>query len=254
MNEQIDRMRHSATRAILERDDVIVVASVSCIYGIGSVETYTAMTFSLNVGQTIDEARLRADLVALQYKRNDQAFERGTFRKRGDTFEIFPIHQEDRAWRVSLFGDEIESIQEFDPLTGKKVAELEACTVYAASHYVTPRPTLNQAITGIKAELKERLDWLVENGKLLEAQRLEQRTRFDLEMMEATGSCAGIENYSRYLTGRKPGEPPPTFFEYLPEDALLFTDESHVTVPQIGGPTRCCSASPARARPTPWPR
>jgi len=235
LNEQIDRMRHSATRAILERDDVIVVASVSCIYGIGSVETYTAMTFSLNVGQTIDEAKLRADLVALQYKRNDAAFERGAFRKRGDTFEIFPVHQEDRAWRVSLFGDEIESISEFDPLTGKKVAELEACTVYAASHYVTPRPTLNQAVNGIKAELKERLDWLVENGKLLEAQRLEQRTRFDLEMMEATGSCAGIENYSRYLTGRKPGEPPPTFFEYLPEDALLFMDESHVGVPQIGG-------------------
>ncbi len=235
INEQIDRMRHSATRAILERDDVIVVASVSCIYGIGSVETYTAMTFSMKVGDVIDEARLRADLTALQYKRNDQAFERGTFRKRGDVFEIFPVHYEDRAWRVNLFSDEIESIQEFDPLTGKKTAEMEAVTVYAASHYVTPRPTLNQAIAGIKAELKERLDWMVENGKLLEAQRLEQRTRFDLEMMEATGSCAGIENYSRYLTGRRPGEPPPTFFEYLPEDAILFADESHVTIPQIGG-------------------
>ncbi|NEX94050.1 excinuclease ABC subunit UvrB [Caulobacter sp. 17J65-9] len=235
LNEQIDRMRHSATRAVLERDDVIVVASVSCIYGIGSVETYTAMTFELKVGDAVDEAKLRADLVALQYKRNDAAFERGTFRKRGDTFEIFPAHYEDRAWRVSLFGDEIESIQEFDPLTGRKTAELPAVKVYAASHYVTPRPTLKQAIDGIKIELKERLDWLTENGKLLEAQRLEQRTRFDLEMMEATGSCAGIENYSRWLTGRKPGEPPPTFFEYLPEDALLFTDESHVTVPQIGG-------------------
>ena len=235
MNEQIDRMRHSATRAVLERDDVIVVASVSCIYGIGSVETYTAMTFDLKVGETIDEARLRADLVALQYKRNDQAFERGTFRKKGDVIEIFPAHYEDRAWRISLFGDEIESIQEFDPLTGRKSQDLNVVRVYAASHYVTPRPTLRQAVDSIKIELKERLDWLIENGKLLEAQRLEQRTRFDIEMMEATGSCAGIENYSRYLTGRRPGEPPPTFFEYLPEDALLFTDECHVTVPQIGG-------------------
>ncbi len=235
INEQIDRMRHSATRAILERDDVIVVASVSCIYGIGSVETYTAMTFDLKVGATIDEAKLRADLIALQYKRNDAAFDRGMFRKRGDTIEIFPVHLEDRAWRVSLFGDEIEAIAEFDPLTGKKTADLEEVTVYAASHYVTPRPTLNQAIHGIKAELKETLDWMVENGKLLEAQRLEQRTRFDLEMMEATGSCAGIENYSRWLTGRAPGEPPPTFFEYIPDNALLFVDESHVTIGQIGG-------------------
>ncbi len=233
INEQIDRMRHSATRSILERDDVIVVASVSCIYGIGSVETYTAMTFDLKVGQTIDESKLRADLIALQYKRNDAAFDRGMFRKRGDTIEIFPVHQEDRAWRVSLFGDEIESIAEFDPLTGKKTADLTEITVYAASHYVTPRPTLNQAITGIKAELKETLDWMIENGKLLEAQRLEQRTRFDLEMMEATGSCAGIENYSRWLTGRSPGEPPPTFFEYIPDNALLFVDESHVTIGQI---------------------
>jgi excinuclease ABC subunit B len=235
INEQIDRMRHSATRAILERDDVIVVASVSCIYGIGSVETYTAMTFDLKVGDRIDEAKLRADLIALQYKRNDAAFERGMFRKRGDVIEIFPVHLEDRAWRVQLFGDELESIQEFDPLTGKKTNDLEEITVYAASHYVTPRPSLNQAITGIKAELKETLDWMVENGKLLEAQRLEQRVRFDLEMMEATGSCAGIENYSRWLTGRAPGEPPPTFFEYIPDDALLFVDESHVTVGQIGG-------------------
>ncbi len=235
INEQIDRMRHSATRAILERDDVIVVASVSCIYGIGSVETYTAMTFTLKVGDQIDEAKLRADLIALQYKRNDAAFERGMFRKRGDVLEIFPVHMEDRAWRIQLFGDELESIQEFDPLTGKKTADLEEITVYAASHYVTPRPSLNQAMTGIKAELKETLDWMVENGKLLEAQRLEQRVRFDLEMMEATGSCAGIENYSRWLTGRAPGEPPPTFFEYIPDNALLFVDESHVTVGQISG-------------------
>ncbi|WP_370237520.1 DEAD/DEAH box helicase family protein, partial [Brevundimonas sp.] len=235
INEQIDRMRHAATRAILERDDVIVVASVSCIYGIGSVETYTAMTFTLNVGDQIDEAKLRADLIALQYKRNDLTFERGMFRKRGDTLEIFPVHLEDRAWRLSLFGDEIEAIHEFDPLTGKKTADLDTITVYAASHYVTPRPTLKQAIDGIKAELKETLDWMNENGKLLEAQRLEQRTRFDLEMMEATGACAGIENYSRWLTGRAPGEPPPTFFEYIPDNALLFVDESHVTIGQING-------------------
>ncbi|MGQ2973096.1 MAG: DEAD/DEAH box helicase family protein, partial [Brevundimonas mediterranea] len=219
INEQIDRMRHSATRAILEREDVIVVASVSCIYGIGSVETYTAMTFTLKVGDQIDEAKLRADLIALQYKRNDLNFDRGMFRKRGDVIEIFPVHLEDRAWRISLFGDELEAIQEFDPLTGKKTADLTEITVYAASHYVTPRPTLNQATQGIKAELKETLDWMIENGKLLEAQRLEQRTRFDLEMMEATGSCAGIENYSRWLTGRAPGEPPPTFFEYIPDNA-----------------------------------
>ena len=233
-NEQIDRMRHSATRAVLERDDVIIVASVSCIYGIGSVETYTAMTFELAVGQKIDDRQLVADLVAQQYKRNDAAFERGTFRKRGDTIEIFPAHYEDRAWRIGLFGDEIETIQEFDPLTGRKTADLPSVKIYANSHYVTPRPTLNQAITHIKAELKERLDWMIANGKLLEAQRLEQRTRFDIEMIETTGSCAGIENYSRYLTGRRPGEPPPTFFEYIPDNALLFCDESHQTVPQIG--------------------
>ncbi len=235
INEQIDRMRHSATRAILERDDVIVVASVSCIYGIGSVETYTAMTFTLEPGQRIDEKKLMGDLVAQQYKRNDQAFERGSFRRRGDTIEIFPAHYEDRAWRITLFGDEIETITEFDPLTGKKTADLKGVKIYANSHYVTPRPTLNQAISQIKDELKERLDWLVANGKLLEAQRLEQRTTFDLEMIQATGSCAGIENYSRYLTGRRTGEPPPTFFEYIPENALLFVDESHQTVPQIGG-------------------
>ncbi|MGH7024271.1 MAG: excinuclease ABC subunit UvrB, partial [Caulobacteraceae bacterium] len=233
-NEQIDRMRHSATRAILERDDVIVVASVSCIYGIGSVETYTAMTFTLAVGDKVDEKRLMADLVAQQYKRNDNAFERGTFRRRGDTIEIFPAHYEDRAWRVAMFGDVIEAIAEFDPLTGKKTADLPQIRVYANSHYVTPRPTLVQATSAIKAELKQRLDWLVASGKLLEAQRLEQRTTFDLEMIEATGSCAGIENYSRYLTGRRPGEPPPTFFEYIPDNALLFVDESHQTVPQLG--------------------
>jgi excinuclease ABC subunit B len=235
MNEQIDRMRHSATRAILERDDVIIVASVSCIYGIGSVETYTAMTFELKVGEIVDERRLMADLVALQYKRNDQAFARGTFRRRGDVIEIFPAHYEDRAWRFSLFGEEIESIVEFDPLTGRKTADLPSVKIYANSHYVTPRQTLKQSMDQIRADLEVRLKWFNENGKLLEAQRLEQRTRFDLEMMETTGSCAGIENYSRYLTGRKPGEPPPTFFEYLPDGALLFTDESHVTVPQIGG-------------------
>jgi len=235
INEQIDRMRHSATRAILERDDCIVVASVSCIYGIGSVETYSAMTFDVKPGDRVDEKKLMGDLVALQYKRNDAAFERGSFRRRGDTLEIFPAHYEDRAWRISLFGDEIESITEFDPLTGKKTSELQGVRIYANSHYVTPRPTLRQAINLIKIELKERLDWLVANGKLLEAQRLEQRTTFDIEMIEATGSCAGIENYSRYLTGRRQGEPPPTFFEYIPDNALLFIDESHQTVPQIGG-------------------
>ena len=234
INEQIDRMRHSATRALLERDDVIIVASVSCIYGIGSVETYTAMTFGLEIGEKIDQRQLLADLVALQYKRTDVAFVRGTFRVRGDTIELFPAHLEDRAWRISLFGDEIESITEFDPLTGHKQAEMQSVRVYANSHYVTPRPTLAQATKGIKAELKWRLEELTKAGRLLEAQRLEQRTRFDLEMIEATGSCAGIENYSRYLTGRKPGEPPPTLFEYLPDNALVFVDESHVTVPQIG--------------------
>ena len=233
-NEQIDRMRHSATRAILERDDVIVVASVSCIYGIGSVETYTAMTFSIGVGDTLDEKRLMADLVAQQYKRNDQSFERGSFRRRGDTIEIFPAHYEDRAWRIMMFGDQVEAIAEFDPLTGRKTADLPSVKIYANSHYVTPRPTLRQAVNSIKVELKQRLDWLIENGKLLEAQRLEQRTTFDIEMIEATGSCAGIENYSRYLTGRRPGEPPPTFFEYIPDNALLFVDESHQTVPQLG--------------------
>jgi excinuclease ABC subunit B len=234
INEQIDRMRHSATRALLERDDVIIVASVSCIYGIGSVETYTAMTFDLAPGERINQRQLLADLVALQYKRSDANFVRGTFRVRGDTIEIFPAHYEDRAWRVSLFGDEIETITEFDPLTGKKSGDLPRIRIYANSHYVTPRPTLQQAMKSIRAELKHRLEELYKAGRLLEAQRLEQRTQFDLEMMEATGACAGIENYSRYLTGRKPGEPPPTLFEYIPDNALIFLDESHVTVPQIG--------------------
>lgn len=233
INEQIDRMRHSATRALLERDDVIIVASVSCIYGIGSVETYSAMTFSLKKGGKIEQRQLIADLVALQYKRTPD-FSRGTFRVRGDTIEIFPAHYEDRAWRVSLFGDEIEKIAEFDPLTGRETDELKFVKIYANSHYVTPRPTLIQAMNSIKSELKWRLDQLTTAGRLLEAQRLEQRTTFDLEMMEATGACAGIENYSRYLTGRKPGEPPPTLFEYVPDNALVFLDESHVTVPQIG--------------------
>ncbi len=234
INEQIDRMRHAATRALIERDDVIIVASVSCIYGIGSVETYTAMTFSLKLGERIDQRQLINDLVALQYKRTPD-FSRGTFRVRGDTVEVFPAHYEDRAWRISFFGDEVESLAEFDPLTGKKTQDLEFIKLYANSHYVTPRPTLLQAISGIRNEMKQRLEELYAQGRLLEAQRLEQRTMFDLEMLEATGSCAGIENYSRYLTGRKPGEPPPTLFEYLPDNALVFTDESHVTVPQIGG-------------------
>ncbi|GLQ37726.1 UvrABC system protein B [Rhizobium albus] len=235
INEQIDRMRHSATRALLERDDVIIVASVSCIYGIGSVETYTAMTFQMAVGDRLDQRQLLADLVAQQYKRRDMDFQRGSFRVRGDTIEIFPAHLEDAAWRISLFGDEIESITEFDPLTGHKTAELKSVKIYANSHYVTPKPTLNQAIKSIREELKHRLAELEKAGRLLEAQRLEQRTRYDIEMLEATGSCQGIENYSRYLTGRAPGEPPPTLFEYIPDNALLFVDESHVTIPQIGG-------------------
>ncbi len=234
INEQIDRMRHAATRAVLERDDVIIVASVSCIYGIGSVETYTAMTFSLQTGDKIDQRQVIADLVALQYKRSLGDFTRGVFRVRGDTLDLFPAHYEDRAWRINFFGDEIESISEFDPLTGSKTNDLEFVKIYANSHYVTPRPTLLQSLNAIKSELKERLDVLHGQGRFLEAQRLEQRTLFDLEMLEATGSCAGIENYSRYLTGRRPGEPPPTLFEYLPDNALVFTDESHVTVPQIG--------------------
>jgi excinuclease ABC subunit B len=235
INEQIDRMRHSATRSLLERDDVIIVASVSCIYGIGDVETYSEMTIPLRVGQVINRSVLLKQLVELQYRRNDTDFHRGTFRVRGDTIELFPAHLEDQAWRLSLFGDEVESIVAFDPLTGEKAAKLDQVKVYANSHYVTPKPTLSQAITKIKTELKERLEELAGEGRLLEAQRLEQRTNFDLEMMEATGSCAGIENYSRYLTGRAPGQPPPTLIEYLPKGALMFVDESHVTVPQLNG-------------------
>jgi len=235
INEQIDRMRHSATRSLLERDDCIIVASVSCIYGIGSVETYTAMTFQMAVGDRLDQRQLLADLVAQQYKRRDMDFVRGSFRVRGDTIEIFPAHLEDAAWRISMFGDEIDAITEFDPLTGAKTGDLKSVKIYANSHYVTPRPTLNGAIKSIKEELKLRLAELEKAGRLLEAQRLEQRTRYDIEMLEATGSCQGIENYSRYLTGRDPGDPPPTLFEYIPDNAIVFIDESHVTVPQIGG-------------------
>ncbi|MCK0127797.1 excinuclease ABC subunit UvrB [Erythrobacter sp. F6033] len=234
VNEAIDRMRHSATRSLLERDDVIIVASVSCLYGIGSVETYSAMIFDIKKDATVDQRELIRKLVALQYKRNDAAFQRGTFRVRGDNLEIFPSHYEDMAWRISFFGDDIEEINEFDPLTGEKGASLETVRVYANSHYVTPGPTMKQAAEAIKFELAERLKELEAEGQLLEHQRLEQRTHFDLEMIAATGSCAGIENYSRFLTGRLPGEPPPTLFEYLPENALLFVDESHQTVPQIG--------------------
>jgi excinuclease ABC subunit B len=234
INEQIDRMRHAATRSILSRRDTIIVASVSCIYGIGSVESYSSMTIKLQEGAVFPRADLVKQLVALQYKRNDLDFHRGTFRVRGDVVEIFPAHYEDRAWRVSLFGDDIEFIHEFDPLTGEKTAALKEEVVYPSSHYVTPRPALSQAIKGIKIELKQRLEEFHAQGKLLEAQRLEQRCMFDLEMLETTGHCKSIENYSRYLTGRKAGEPPPTLFEYLPEDALLFVDESHVAVSQIG--------------------
>ena len=235
INEQIDRMRHSATRALLERKDAVVVASVSCIYGLGSREDYQAMTVTLKVGDRLDRQELIRQFVDLQYKRNDMAFERGAFRVRGDTVEIFPAHFEDRAWRFSLFGDDLEEITEFDPLTGEKYHKLEGVRIYANSHYITPGPTLQQAANQIKADLKERIDYFERENKLLEAQRLDQRTKFDMEMMLATGTCAGIENYSRYLTGRAPGHPPPTLFEYLPENALLILDESHVMVPQING-------------------
>ena len=235
INEQIDRMRHSATRALLERDDVIIVASVSCIYGIGSVETYGAMTQDLVVGESYDQRSVMADLVAQQYKRNDAGFQRGSFRVRGDSLEIWPAHLDDRAWKLSFFGEELESIQEIDPLTGEKAGSMDKVRVYANSHYVTPKPTLLQAIQQIKKELRIRLDQFTNEGKLLEAQRLEQRTNFDLEMMEAQGFCNGIENYSRYLTGRLTGEPPPTLFEFIPDNAIVFADESHVSVPQIGG-------------------
>ena len=234
INEQIDRMRHSATRALLERDDVIIVASVSCIYGIGSVETYSSMTMKLGAGETVSRQDLLRQLTELQYRRNDTNFVRGAFRVRGDSVELFPAHLEDSAWRILLFGDEIEAIFEFDPLTGSKNAKLDSITIFANSHYVTPRPTLQQACKQIKQELKGRIAEFTANNQLLEAQRIEQRTQFDVEMIEATGACAGIENYSRYLSGRGPGEPPPTLFEYLPENALLIIDESHVTVPQLG--------------------
>lgn len=235
INEQIDRMRHAATRALLERDDVIIVASVSCIYGIGSVETYSAMTQDMAVGQLYDQRKFLAELIAQQYKRLDAAFQRGAFRVKGDTIDLWPAHLEDRAWRFSFFGEELESITEFDPLTGQKTDSFKQIRIYANSHYVTPRPTLQQATKQIRVELAQRLKQFHDEGKLLEAQRLEQRTNFDLEMLEATGMCAGIENYSRYLTGRGPGEPPPTLFEFIPDNALVFADESHVTVPQIGG-------------------
>ena len=234
INEQIDRLRHSATRSLLERDDVIIVASVSCIYGIGSVETYSEMTLRLQTNGELERQKFLRRLTELQYKRNDMNFVRGTFRVRGDNIELFPAHLEDRAWRISLFGNEIEEIWEFDPLTGEKTNSLEKITIFANSHYVTPRPTLQQAVKLIASELQQRLVEFNVANKLLEAQRIEQRTQFDIEMIEATGSCNGIENYSRYLSGRKQGEPPPTLFEYLPENALLIVDESHVTIPQIG--------------------
>ena len=235
INEQIDRMRHSATRSLLERDDVIIVASVSCIYGLGSVESYSKMTLGIKKNHEHNREQIIKTLVDLQYKRNDQNFHRGTFRVRGDNLDIFPSHLEDRAWRLSLFGNKIESIVEFDPLTGSKTNDLNLIKLYANSHYITPRPTIEQAIKEIKKELEITLEKHKSENKLLEAQRLEERTRFDLEMIEATGTCAGIENYSRFLTGRKPGEPPPTLFEYFPDNTLIFVDESHVTVPQLNG-------------------
>ncbi len=235
INEQIDRMRHSATRSLLERDDVLIVASVSCIYGLGSVEAYSKMTLTLQKNYDYNREQIIKSLVALQYKRNDQNFYRGTFRARGEYLEIFPSHLEDRAWRLSLFGDKLEKIEEFDPLTGDQVRELNLIKIYANSHYITPKPTVEQAIINIRKELEITLKKHIDENKLLEAQRLEERTKFDLEMIEATGSCAGIENYSRFLSGRKPGEPPPTLFEYFPDNTLVFVDECHVTVPQLNG-------------------
>ena len=235
INEQIDRMRHSATRSLLERDDVIIVSSVSCIYGLGSVEAYSKMTLSLKKDYDYNREQLIKTLVHLQYKRNDQSFYRGTFRARGEYIEIFPSHLEDRAWRLNLFGDKLEKIEEFDPLTGDLLKDLDVIKVYANSHYITPKPTIEQAVIKIKRELEVTLKKFKEQNKLLEAQRLEERTKFDLEMIEATGSCAGIENYSRFLSGRKPGEPPPTLFEYFPDNTLIFVDECHVTVPQLNG-------------------
>ena len=235
INEQIDRMRHSATRSLLERDDVLIVASVSCIYGLGSVEAYSKMTLTLQKNNDYNREQIIKSLVSLQYKRNDQNFYRGTFRARGEYLEIFPSHLEDRAWRLSLFGDKLEKIEEFDPLTGDMVRELNFIKVYANSHYITPKPTIEQAVINIRKELEITLKKHKAENKLLEAQRLEERTKFDLEMIEATGSCAGIENYSRFLSGRKPGEPPPTLFEYFPDNTLIFVDECHVTVPQLNG-------------------
>ncbi len=234
INEQIDRMRHAATRALFERKDCIIVASISSIYGIGSKEDYVAMTFDITKGMEMDRQALITKLIALQYKRNDLAFERGNIRVRGDTVELFPSHMDDAAWRFSFFGDEIEEITEFDALTGEKFQKLDGVRIYANSHYITPGPTIKQAIKQIKIDLKDRLAWFEGEGKLLEAQRLEQRTQFDIEMLEATGMCQGIENYSRYLTGRATGEAPPTLIEYLPKNAIMFLDESHVMVPQVG--------------------
>ena len=235
INEQIDRMRHGATRNVLEEKDVIIVASVSCIYGLGSMESYSSMAFSISVGDVIEQKEIHKNLASLQYERNQASFVRSTFRVKGDTLDIFPAHYEDRGWRISFFGDEVEKITEFDVLTGKKTADLDNVTVYPANHYVTPRPALSQAMMHIREDLKIRLEEFRENNQLLEAQRLEQRTNFDLEMLETTGHCKGIENYSRYLTGRNPGDPPPTLFEYFPKDSLIFIDESHISVPQIGG-------------------
>ncbi|MCE2991447.1 MAG: excinuclease ABC subunit UvrB [Candidatus Jidaibacter sp.] len=235
INEQIDLMRHSATRALLERRDVVLVASVSCIYGLGSPEWYLKMIQKLEKGLKIGRNTLMEKLIELQYTRNDIDFQRGAFRVRGDTLDIFPSHYQDRAWRVSFFGQEIDNINEFDPLTGERTAKLDEITIFANSHYITPRSTLEQSIKLIKQEMKQRLEWFRDHNKLIEAQRIEQRTMFDLEMIMESGSCKGIENYSRYLSGRGPGEPPPTLFEYLPQDAILFVDESHVSVSQVGG-------------------
>ena len=235
INEQIDRMRHSATRALLERPDTIVVASVSCIYGIGSVQSYSSMTFKIKKNSVFDLDEVKKKLVELQYKRNDTIHTRGTFRNRGDILEIFPSHYEDKSWRISFYGDEIESIDEFDPFLGTISANLEEVTIYANSHYVTPKPSLNRAVEKIRVELAERIKYFESKKLYIEAQRIEQRTNFDLEMIAATGSCSGIENYSRHLSGRKEGQPPPTLFEYLPKGSLIFIDESHVTIPQIRG-------------------
>ena len=235
INEQIDRLRHSATRSLIERKDTIIVASVSCIYGIGSVETYSSMSFTLEKNQNIERDFIIRKLVELLYKRRDMDFKRGSFRVKGDILEIFPSHFEDRSWKISMFGDEIEMITEVDPLTGEKLDSLDKIRIFANSHYVTPKPTIKKAITQIKEDLKQQLVVFETENKLLEKQRLDERTNFDLEMLETTGSCSGIENYSRYLSGRKPGEPPPTLYEYIPEDSLLFIDESHITCSQISG-------------------